>query len=100
MTDAAIPEIGPHLHRNLCKSEPDCRKPAAGLPGPSGRPARERGGPASSPIAAPRPALARHGRWLLDALVVSFAFGGCIHSIHPDYVDFLRDISSRNWHRS
>jgi len=26
-------------------------------------------------------------------LVVSFAYGGCIHNIHPDYVDFLRNIS-------
>jgi len=33
-------------------------------------------------------------------LVVSFAFGGCIHSIHPDYADFLRDLGKSSERKS
>jgi hypothetical protein len=64
--------------------------PAAGRRGlPLGRVAI-----ASPPIAPARPALFVFGRWLLDAVVISFAHGGCIHHTHPDYIAFLRDINS------
>ncbi|MGU3468702.1 hypothetical protein ACLBXO_28035 [Methylobacterium sp. C33D] len=95
MPDAATPEIRPRRRRHFGKSRRDCRTPPADLGGRPGRPARERDGPGSSPVAAARPAGGGLGRRLLDALVISFAFGGCIHSIHPDYVDFLREIGSK-----
>ncbi|WCS27388.1 hypothetical protein LOK46_11380 [Methylobacterium sp. NMS14P] len=98
MPDAAIPEIRPRRRRHFGESGPDFRTSPVDLAGPPGRPSRERDGPTASPAAAPQPAGGGLGRWLLDALVISFAFGGCIHSIHPDYVDFLRDIGSRNRH--
>lgn len=53
-------------------------------------PARIR--PPSSSDAARRPALAGLRQWLLETLVISFAYGGCIHNIHPDYIDFIREI--------
>jgi len=29
-------------------------------------------------------------------LGVGFAYGGCIHSIHPDYIEFLRGLNGKN----
>jgi hypothetical protein len=49
---------------------------------------------ASSP--AGRPARDGLARGWLEFLVVSFAFGGCIHNIHPDYVEFLHDLAREN----
>lgn len=98
MTDAATPEIRPRGRRHFGRSRPDCRTPTVDLAGRPRRPSRERDGPVTSSVAAPQPARAGLGQWLLDALVISFAFGGCIHSIHPDYVDFLRAIGRRHRH--
>ncbi|WP_143012219.1 hypothetical protein [Methylobacterium phyllostachyos] len=53
-------------------------------------------GLASSPGAVRRSAPVSLLRWLLDVLVISFAHGGCIHNIHPDYVDLLRDLNEKN----
>lgn len=60
----------------------------------------ERAGPASSSVAGGPSARESLGRRLLDGLVVSFAFGGCIYSIHPDYADFLRDLGKSSGRKS
>ncbi|MCJ2052923.1 hypothetical protein [Methylobacterium sp. J-070] len=64
----------------------------ADLAGPPGSGSRERAGPVSSPAEARRSSGGGLGRWLLDVLVVSFAYGGCIHRIHPNYIDFLSNL--------
>lgn len=53
------------------------------------------GGAASSPGAFRQSPSGSFVRWLLDVLVISFAHGGCIHNIHPDYIDFLHDLNRK-----
>ncbi|WP_149312135.1 hypothetical protein [Methylobacterium sp. P1-11] len=100
MTDAVIPGNHPRARRDFGKSGPDCRESKADFARLPRRLLWQRDGRASSPFGLHQPARRGFGRQLLDLLVVSFAFGGCIHSIHPDYVDFLQDISSRHHHKN
>ncbi|MCJ2086205.1 hypothetical protein MKK88_09385 [Methylobacterium sp. E-005] len=34
-------------------------------------------------------------RGWLEGVVASFAYGGCLHNIHPDYIDFLHDLNRK-----
>lgn len=100
MTDAAIPDVRRHGGRRVGESGSAHGETAADLAGRLKCRSLERAGPASLPAADGRSARGGLGRWLLDGLVVSFAFGGCIHSIHPDYADFLRDLSKSRERKS
>jgi hypothetical protein len=93
MTDAAISDLRQNGGRYALKSRSARGNAVADLAKRSGFWSRERAGPASASDARGRSARRGLGRWLLEGLVVSFAYGGCIHNIHPDYVDFLRDLS-------
>lgn len=100
MTDAAFPDVRRHGAGQVGKSGSAHGGTAADLAGRLTCRSRERAGPASSSVAGGRSARGSLGRWLLDGLVVSFAFGGCIHSIHPDYADFLRDLGKSSERKS
>jgi hypothetical protein len=53
----------------------------------------ETAGPASSPVS--RTAGNGLVRGWLEGVVASFAYGGCLHNIHPDYLDFLHDLNRK-----
>ncbi|WP_156295529.1 hypothetical protein [Methylobacterium aquaticum] len=79
MIDNRSPESHSGRHRHLRRSGPE-RRGSAGLAEPARSPGH--GG---------------LGRWLLDALVVGFAYGGCIHHTHQSYVHWLREQSRAQW---
>jgi hypothetical protein len=94
MTDAAISDLRQNGGRYVLKSRSARGNAVADLANRSGFWSRERAGPASASDARGRSARRGLARWLMEGLVVSFAYGGCIHNVHPDYVDFLRELSS------
>lgn len=54
---------------------------------------RETAGPDSSPV---RPTAGNSLiRGWLEGVVASFAYGGCLHNIHPDYIDFLHKLNRK-----
>lgn len=64
--------------------------------GPIDRGPRDDGLPtARSRLAARGPMRSGFGRWLLQFVVDSFAYGGCLHHANPDYLDFLRAANAR-----
>jgi hypothetical protein len=93
MTDAAIFDLRRKGGRYVLKSGSARDNAVADLAERSALRSGEKVGPASASVAGGRSARRGLGRWLLEGLVVSFAYGGCIHNMHPDYVDFLRDLS-------
>jgi hypothetical protein len=96
MSDAILHEIPARRRRHFGRAESGRRDTVVELVRPAGRRAQARSGPDSSPDPAPEPGRRGFGRWLLDACVISFAYGGCIHNIHPHYVDFLHELTKKN----
>jgi hypothetical protein len=95
MTDREIVAIRPARRRHDRRSGPERVTTIPGLAATLGSGSSEPVGPASPEAATSRPTRDGLGRWLWEMLVISFAHGGCIHNIHPDYVDVLHDLRDR-----
>jgi hypothetical protein len=98
MTDAVIPPVYPRGRRHFRKSGPDWRDPVAGTGQPPASRSRDRADPAPPAVTIPRTVRCTFA-WLLDILTIGFAYGGCIHHRHPDYLEFLSDIGAKYQHK-
>lgn len=91
MIDAVIAAVCPRSRRHFRKSGPDWRDSVADTGQPPGSRSRDRTGPTPPLVAGPSAGRGAFA-WLLEALTIGFAYGGCIHNTHPDYIEFLVDI--------